>query len=36
MGRESSLQFVEREGWVYCHKMVSELMREKLKGSDSL
>ncbi len=36
MGRESNLQSIERKGWVYCHKKVSGLMREKLEGFDSL
>jgi hypothetical protein len=28
VGKESNLQFVEREGWVYCHKMISGLQRD--------
>jgi hypothetical protein len=35
MGRESNLQFVERDGWLYCQKMVSGLMKKKLEGYGS-
>jgi hypothetical protein len=33
---ELSLRFVEKDGWMYCHKTVSGLKREKLQRSDSL